>query len=178
MTTNVNDPRTDAHAQEATVNRSTIGWLFVAVQFALLGALALLPAGDAWPRPDWLRALGLAAMAIGLGIVAVAALRLGPALTATPVPTRRSALITGGLYRWARHPIYAGVLLIVAGVALRSGSLATVGVAIALVLFFLIKSSWEEQRLRDRYPDYDRYAATVGRFGPRLARRGGRAERH
>ncbi len=149
----------------------TTGWLFVAVQALLLTGLILLPGGDAWPRPAWLRTLASAAVIAGLALIAIAALGLGTGLTPTPVPRDGANLVTGGLFRFVRHPIYTGVLLCVAGVTLGSGSVVVAGVAGATAVFFLIKSRWEERRLAERYPDYAAYAETTGRFLPRVRRR-------
>ncbi|MEL7158057.1 MAG: methyltransferase [Actinomycetota bacterium] len=152
------------------MSRRQIGWLFVVIQFLLLAALVLLPSGDDWSRPGWLQLLSTVVFVAGLAIVAAAALGLGPALTATPVPTAGGHLVTGGLFRFARHPIYTGVLLVVTAVAVRSGSVVTVAVAVVTIAFFWVKSSWEEVQLRRTYPDYDHYAAVTGRFFPRLGR--------
>lgn len=153
-----------------TGSQTAIGWAFVAVQAVLLVALVLLPTADSWPTPAWLVIFG--GMLIGLGLVAVgvAALRLGAALTPTPVPTERGMLITSGLYRFVRHPIYTGVLIIVIGLVLRSGSLTTLIVGTATVLFFHTKAAWEEAQLSRRYPDYPAYAAVTPRFVPRPRR--------
>lgn len=144
----------------------TIGRLLVVVQIALLAALVLLPAGDDFTVPSWLRAASTIALVLGLAIVAVGALALGRALTASPVPNESGSLRTGGPYRFVRHPIYTGVLLIVVAVAARSGNWVTVAVALVTVEFFWIKARWEERRLADRYPGYGEYAARTPRFVP------------
>ncbi len=143
------------------------GWAFVAVQFILLAALVALPPGDDWARPAWLQAAALLLLVAGVGLVLVSALGLGPALTATPVPTQRGALVTSGLFQYVRHPIYSGVILAVVATAIRSGNLITAVLAVVLIAFFWVKSSWEETKLRENYPDYEAYAATTGRFFPR-----------
>ncbi len=149
------------------MTRTRAGWLFVVVQAVLLITLVALPAGDAWPTPAWVQVIGLLAVVGGVALVAVAALRLGPALTPTPVPTAEGALTTDGLYRHVRHPIYSGVLLAVAGVTVRSGSVLVLAVGAATVVFFHLKARWEEERLQERYPDYPEYAARTPRFVPR-----------
>lgn len=146
------------------------GWLFVAAQAVLLVALVLLPRAGHWPVPGWLEAVGYLLMAVGLVLVVVAGLRLGPSLTPTPMPTDTGRLTTTGLYRFSRHPIYSGVLSIVAGIVLRSGSIVIAAVGALTVAFFTVKARWEENRLRERYPEYDAYAARTGRFLPRLLR--------
>lgn len=149
------------------MNRTRTGWLFVAAQAVLLITLVALPADDAWSTPGWLQAIGLVAVVGGVALVAIAALRLGPALTPTPVPTEAGALTTDGLYRFVRHPIYSGVLAAVIGVTIRSGSIPVLVVAVVTVGFFHLKARWEEERLTERYPDYPAYASVTPRFLPR-----------
>lgn len=153
------------------MNRSTIGWLWVAGQAVLLAVLILLPGSDAWPKPIVLTAVAGFLFFGGLALIAVAALRLGRALTPTPVPTPSGDLTTKGLYRYMRHPIYTGVLLTVTGITLRSGSWPHAVVAIVTFVFFDRKAAWEEARLAERYLGYNAYAATTPKFIPALRRR-------
>ncbi len=118
--------------------------------------------------PDWLTALGFAAVVGGLGIVAFASLNLGTALTATPVPNGKGQLKTGGMYGYVRHPIYSGVLLIVLGLVVRSANWLTLAVGIATISFFHAKAQWEEGQLAEHFEDYASYRAATPRFVPRL----------
>lgn len=145
-----------------------IGWALVGLQVALLGTLVLLGGGDAWPTPSWLRTASTVAVVIGLIAVATAATGLGRLVTPTPVPKADGVLVTDGLYRFVRHPIYTGVLVIVAGLVVPSGSWVTLGVGALTVGFFYAKSTWEEQRLAERYVDYDDYRSRTPRFFPGL----------
>ncbi len=149
------------------MSRSTIGWLWVAGQAILLGALILLPSRDDWPTPGWLETIASIVFFAGLATIGLAALRLGTALTPTPVPNQRGTLSTTGFYRYVRHPIYTGVLAVVAGMTLRSGSWIHLAIAAATVVFFDRKATWEEQQLTERFPDYPAYAATTPKFVPR-----------
>ena len=87
-------------------------------------------------------------------------------LTATPVPLDRAELHTNGPYRWARHPIYSGVILAVIALSVRSGSALAVVIGAATLAFFIVKSPWDEQRLAERFPGDAAYAARTGRFLP------------
>ena len=69
-------------------------------------------------------------------------------------------LVTGGPYRWVRHPIYTGGILIVTGSALalgKAGGLVSVAIMIAI---FLHKIRLEERVLGgyfgSKYADYRR----------------------
>ena len=153
------------------MTRSTIGWIWVAGQAVLLGALILIPGRDDWPTPSWLLIVASILFFGGLILVAVAALRLGSALTPTPVPTAHGELATGGFYRFVRHPIYTGVLTLVAGMTLRSSSWLHLVIALVTLVFFDRKAAWEETQLSERYPGYDDYAATTPKFFPRPGQR-------
>jgi len=148
------------------VSERTIGWAFVAGQAVLLATLVLLPGGGDFETPGWVHVAADVVFWAGVAIAVAAAVSLGRALTATPVPNGSGELRTGGLYRFARHPIYTGVILIVAAIALRSGSWWKVAVAATTIAFFVAKTRWEERRLDERFPAYDAYAATTGRFFP------------
>ncbi len=148
----------------------TVGWLFVLVQAVLLVAIVATPGGDLWARPAWLVALAGVGIVAGIVIAAVAALGLGASLTPSPVPSAAGELQTTGLYAMVRHPVYAGVILALIGAATRSGSAVTVALVVATIVFFALKSRWEERRLIDRYPAYPAYAAQTPRFVPNPVR--------
>jgi len=143
----------------------------VALQALLLAALIVLPRGADWPTPTWLEYVGVALALLGLVVIVASGLRLGSALTPTPVPAERARLVTTGAYKYVRHPIYSGVISAVIGLALRSGSWRTGAVALVTLGFFWAKSSWEESLLRQRFPEYDDYASERPRFVPRWPRR-------
>jgi protein-S-isoprenylcysteine O-methyltransferase Ste14 len=54
------------------MNRHVTGWVFVALQGVLLGALILLPGRDDWATPSWLRGAGYALILGGLALIAIA----------------------------------------------------------------------------------------------------------
>ncbi|MEZ5280346.1 MAG: isoprenylcysteine carboxylmethyltransferase family protein [Acidimicrobiales bacterium] len=148
------------------MNKTTIGWAWVAVQAVLLVTLVFLPSGNDWPRSQALSAAAGVLFFVGVAVMLISALRLGRSLTATPVPVAGGSMVSDGLYRWMRHPIYTGVMALVVAIALRSRSWPTVAVALATIAFFNLKARWEEARLAEHYPDYQRYAAVTSRFVP------------
>lgn len=162
-------PATDGSAGNGAVHRPAdvrTARLLVAVQFGLLATIALLPGRADWPVP---RALAVACtVAAGLGVVVMvlAASGLGRGLTAAPLPNAHAQLRTGGLYRFVRHPIYSGLLLLMGSITVASGSawrLLALGLLVALLT---AKARWEETRLAARFPGYRRYAARTPRFVP------------
>lgn len=145
-----------------------IGWTFVAVQMLLLLALVLAPDAGHWSTSGIVDLASTILVGVGLVIMVAAALRLGPALTPTPVPNSSGRLTTHGLYRYCRHPIYSGILVIVTGLMIGSGSLWVVALGVLTIVFFNAKANWEESQLARRFPAYESYVAATPRFVPRV----------
>lgn len=137
------------------------GW--VALQFGLIAAILVLGvAGPGWPDSArwWLKGAG-ALIAIGGGAIVTSAARaLGSSLTAFPRPPEAGELVDRGPYGVVRHPIYTGVILFLAGIALALSWWALVATALLAVLFAL-KSRVEERLLDERYPTYAAYRKRV-----------------
>ena len=73
------------------------------------------------------QALGVVVMWLGLATRFWAVAALGGAFRTTVEVDPDQAVVTTGPYRWIRHPSYAGLLLIVAGLRPRAGQLAVGG---------------------------------------------------
>jgi protein-S-isoprenylcysteine O-methyltransferase Ste14 len=153
------------------VGDSLRGWLLVGCQAVLLVALLLVPTGEAWPVPGPMRMAGTIGRIGGFAAIAVGALQLGRSLRVHPAPAAGAVLRTAGLYRWVRHPIYGGVLLLAVAIAATSGSVVHLVLWAALVAVLTVKAHLEERLLRRRFPGYATYARTTGRFLPRPTRR-------
>ena len=103
--------------------------------------------------------LGLGAVGLFLGIGGI--LHLGSNLTPLPHPTDDGYLVTTGVYRLVRHPIYASVLFLALAYALWHMSLwHGIGV-LGLGWFFDRKATQEEQWLAAKFPEYAAYQAAV-----------------
>lgn len=144
----------------------TAGNLFVLGQFALLGALALLPTGRDWHLSGVANFAALVLLAAGLVTALIAVLKLGKSLSANPVPLEKAELKTDGLYGLVRHPIYLGLLLGAVGLAIRSGSVWALFLLIALAVLLNFKARFEERLLLAKFVNYKEYASRVGRLVP------------
>lgn len=147
------------------MTRTRLGWLLVAGQGVLLILLVLLP----HRAPTLLSlAVGVPLVAAGIVLAIVSSRTLGSALTPTPVPVPDAGLRTDGPYRWVRHPIYSAILLAALGIVIAVGSSWTVAAAVALTLFFVAKSRWEDRLLEAQYGDtWREWAARTGALVPR-----------
>ncbi len=153
-----------------TKRDTTVAWLFVAAQFALLGVMVLYPRDAAWVPTELVRSMGLIFMNAGVVVGLWSAAYLGRGLTPSPLPNGSTDLVTRGPYRLVRHPIYTSVMLLGIGMTLRSGSWIVLAAFVGLIALFAVKSRWEELHLADAFPGYERYMGTTGRFIPRFAR--------
>lgn len=161
------------------LDRSQEG-LFIMVALRLLGittmlgilAYAIQPEWMRWsqlPLPAWLRwcgaPIGLAAGSLIIWTFST----LGPNLTDTVVTRKEHTLVTGGPYRWVRHPFYVAFCLAVAANSLLTANwlLALTGsLAFALVV---LRTGIEEQKLVERFgSEYTGYMERTNRFVPRF----------
>ncbi|MEY3537886.1 MAG: hypothetical protein RL645_700 [Actinomycetota bacterium] len=146
------------------------GYLLVAIQFALLGAIFIWDQPANWQSSKAL--LGAAALlqVAGIAVLGLGLIALGRSLTAHPQPLEKATLKTTGIYSLVRHPIYSGILMAATGQALSVRSFATAGLVAALLVLFMVKSRFEERLLMQKFADYRSYAQKVGRLLPLIGR--------
>jgi protein-S-isoprenylcysteine O-methyltransferase Ste14 len=114
--------------------------------------------------PLWIRLVGCALVAAGVALAGWGARSLGPSLTPGTEPLTDARLVTTGPYTHVRHPIYAGLVLVMAGYTLAwsNWTLALIAAAVALP-YFDAKARAEERWLMARYSAYQRYMLQVRR---------------
>lgn len=146
-------------------------WLRLDPPQALLVALLavallhfLLPGIRLVPREWFWGCLALAAL--GLAISQFAAVQMRRAGTPFEFGLPPSALLTGGMFRCSRNPMYGGMLLLLAG---EAAMLGTVGALLPLPAYFLaIRYGFvkvEERQLRQAFgPSYLDYQRRVRRW--------------
>jgi protein-S-isoprenylcysteine O-methyltransferase Ste14 len=143
------------------------GGLWVIAQSLLMAAvvgLAVVFRGQ-WHSPA-LFLLGLALFAVGavLGISGARALGRNRTPYVKPIPDAK--LVLTGPYRWVRHPLYASVICASTGWALLFQSAISLIAALPLAILLRAKASREEQFLRQRFPEYNAYAARTPQLFP------------
>ena len=82
------------------------------------------------------------------------------------LPGHLILLVQHGIYSLIRHPLYTAVFCAAAGWSLLRESWPALAASLALAVFLDAKARREERWLRQRFPDYDRYAQRVRRFIP------------
>ena len=106
------------------------------------------------------------AVALGIGALALLGFRRAKTTINPLKPEASTALVTGGIYRWTRNPMYLGMLVILVGWAYIVSSLA------ALVMLPLFVSTLnrfqiepEERALQARFgAEFEQYRRKVRRW--------------
>lgn len=148
------------------VAKSYKDFLFVGMQVLLL-SVYVIPVRLATLHFNRIIAyVGLFFAFTGLFIVIVALIQLNKNLTPFPTPKDGSELITTGLYKFVRHPIYTGVILTVVGYGIYKESIWKTLVAVLLLILFYYKSKYEEEMLMKRYEEYKDYEKRTAKFLP------------
>lgn len=118
-------------------------------------------------EPLQLQMAGTAIYTIGLLTAITARWQLGTNwsdIEAAEVKSKQQVVETG-IYRYIRHPIYAGDLLLLAGLELALNSWLVLGVA-ALAPVVLRQALIEERLLVRSLPGYSEYCTRTSRFVP------------
>ncbi len=118
-----------------------------------------------------LRATGTVMVLGATALMLAAQLDLGASWRVGIDEGARPGLVTGGLYRYSRNPIYVAMLTALLGFALLLPSWISLGLLIGAGLGIRRHVRDEEAYLARTYgEEYRRYAARVGRFVPGVGR--------
>lgn len=86
---------------------------------------------------------------------------------AWPEPAKDAKLVTTGVFKRSRHPIYSGLLWLAYGIGLASGPWPQLFLAIALHVVLFYKANYEESLLLKKFKEYKKYMTVTGRFLPK-----------
>jgi len=130
------------------------------------------PAWMAWSKlglPDWVRWLG-----IGIGVVNTFGIywlfsSIGTGITPVSATRKEHKLVTNGIYKYIRHPLYTfGSSMFVAfGMMADSWFVAALGILTFILM--AIRTPKEEANLIAKFGDeYREYMKRTGRFLPKI----------
>ena len=105
--------------------------------------------------------VGVLIIIIALIILLVAIKDLGRYLSPFPRPINNSNLVTSGIYRFMRHPMYYSLIFISFGVFIIKLSVYYLFLLISLGLIIKFKISLEEQYLKNKFKKYLLYKNEV-----------------
>ena len=105
--------------------------------------------------------LGFLIIIIAFIILLVAIKDLGRNLSPFPRPIKNSNLVTTGIYRFTRHPMYYSLIFISFGVFITKLSIYYLFLSISLGLIIKFKIVLEEQHLNKKFKNYLLYKNKV-----------------
>lgn len=149
------------------MRKTSKDYIFVFIQFLLFGVYAF-DFFQPIETPKFLATFGMVIAFIGFMIALLTVFELKSNLTVFPTPTEKAELLTHGFFRYSRHPIYTGILMFAFGFALYNCSLYKLLISGLLLIWFYLKSVYEEKQLSQKFTSYKDYQEKVGRFFPKL----------
>ena len=129
----------------------------------MIGLHFLLPGGRIVPFPYNL--IGLAPMAVGLVVNVASSNAFDRAGTTIKPEDRPSHLVTDGCFRFSRHPMYVGMVVLLAGLGLLLGSATPFLVLLPFVWIMRRFMAMEERSMEEVFgEEYQGYAERVRRW--------------
>jgi protein-S-isoprenylcysteine O-methyltransferase Ste14 len=118
----------------------------------------------------WLIYPGAILFTIALALIGWTMVTNRYAETSVRIQTDRGhTVISSGPYRFVRHPMYVGAILMYLAIPLIWGSMWALALSGVIVILFLWRTAMEDRTLRRELPGYEEYAAhTRFRLVPRL----------
>ena len=158
-----------APADAKRAPKSLFGIVLQGLSFALVWALHRTPflspfIGDGqYALNVVLQILAVALVCVSVWLATSAVRELDKQWSLTARLIENHQLITSGVYRFVRHPIYAAMFgMMVATAIVLSHWLVLTGAAIVFLIGTKIRTSSEERLLREAFPaEYKEYAARV-----------------
>jgi len=98
--------------------------------------------------------VGLLIIIIAFIILLVAIKDLGRNLSPLPRPINKSNLVTKGIYRFTRHPMYYSLIFISFGVFITKLSIYYLFLSMSLILIIKFKIDLEERYLKNKFKNY------------------------
>jgi len=105
--------------------------------------------------------LGFLIIIIAFIILLVAIKDLGRNLSPFPRPIKNSNLVTKGIYRYTRHPMYYSLIFISFGIFITKLSIYYLFLSISLALIIKFKIVLEEHYLNNKFKNYLLYKNEV-----------------
>lgn len=146
-------------------------YIFVGIQLLLFIAWIFDIESLKFNRLEILQPVFLILSLFGFIVILIAIIQLNTNLSPFPMPKKNANLITGGLFKFTRHPIYSGILVFLFSLSLYFSSGYKLVITVLLLILFWNKSKYEEEQLCLKFPNYLDYRQVTGRFFPKFNRR-------
>ncbi len=143
-------------------------WLTLIASTTLAGRYADFHASTMFGGAHWISFVALAFMVVGVAIRWTAVVSLGRSFSANVAIRAEQRLQTGGLYRFARHPSYLGLLLVLTAIALHMRNWAALAIVLVPSMAALTyRMRVEEEALKTAFGNaYEVYSSRTKRLIP------------
>jgi protein-S-isoprenylcysteine O-methyltransferase Ste14 len=133
---------------------------FLPLAIALPAVAGLDSVRFAWyPMPFWTLYPGLGLFVVSTAIIVWVMVSNPHAETTVRIQDERGhAVISGGPYRFVRHPMYVGLILLYFSQALILGSTLALLIAVVVAVLFFWRTGMEDRVLRNELPGYEEYS--------------------
>lgn len=130
------------------------------------------PVWTAWSKlglPDWVRWLG-----VGIGIICASGIywlfsSIGTGITPVSATRKEHKLVTNGIYKYIRHPLYTFGSTMFVSFGMMADSWFITALGILTFILMAIRTPKEEANLIEKFGDeYRQYIKRTGRFFPKL----------
>ena len=123
-----------------------------------------------YQRPDWAGWLGAVLFCMAIWLLFRSHADLGKNWTATLAIQKEHKLVSNGIYKHIRHPMYAAhILWAVAQILIIPNWIAGFSFIVVMIPHYLLRVDKEEQIMIDQFGnDYKDYAEKTGRIFPRM----------
>lgn len=113
-----------------------------------------------------INAAGYMAAAYGIVSAVCGLIAIGSSFSPLPVPRANAQFVDRGIFRFVRHPFYAGLLLVAVGVSIVTGNEFRLLMTAVLYWIFEQTIEGEERDLEHVYPEYAIYKTKVAKLIP------------
>lgn len=132
------------------------------------------PLWMAWSKiglPEWARWFGFGLGLVDVGLIYWLFTSIGSGITPVSATRKEHKLVTHGIYRWVRHPLYGVGSLLYITFGLMSDNWFIILLAVLAFIAMAIRTPKEEANLIEKFGDeYREYMKRTGRFLPKLSR--------
>jgi protein-S-isoprenylcysteine O-methyltransferase Ste14 len=137
--------------------------VFYTLFLVAIMVLSGLDARFAWSAaPLWVKILGGIAFIVSLALTFWAMTANTFLTTLVRIQDERGhTTVTGGPYRFVRHPMYAGILFMSWGMPLLLGSWWALVPGVLIIALFVVRTSLEDRTLQEELVGYKDYAQKV-----------------
>jgi protein-S-isoprenylcysteine O-methyltransferase Ste14 len=120
--------------------------------------------------PEWARWFGFGLGLISVGLIYWLFNSIGSGITPVSSTRKEHKLVTHGIYRWVRHPLYTVGSSLYISFGLMSDNWFIILMAALAFIVMAVRTPKEEANLIEKFGDeYREYMKRTGRFLPKLS---------